>query len=273
VIFEPYLSRWQLIPDGEPIATHSSRLLPVRHEDKPAMLKIALETEERWGASLMVWWDGDGAARVLAHDATALLMERATGHNSLIEMARSGRDDEASRIICAVVATLHAPKDRPLPELIPLNHWFAELEPAASRFGGILVHSAATARDLLAEPREVGVLHGDLHHGNVLDAGLRGWVAIDPKRLVGERGFDFANIFCNPDRETSTAPGRLARQVDVVAKAAGLERARLLKWILAYAGLSAAWWLGDGEDDEATLPLTVAEFAAAELAVSAAESD
>lgn len=264
MIFEPYLSRWQLIPDGEPIATHSSRLLPVRHEGKPAMLKIALETEERWGATLMVWWDGDGAARVLAHDSNALLMERATGHNSLIEMARSGRDDEASRIICAVAAKLHAPKDRQLPELIPLTRWFEELAPAASRFGGVLTRSAMVARELLTEPREVGVLHGDLHHGNVLDAGARGWIAIDPKRLVGERGFDFANIFCNPDLETSTAPGRLARQVAVVAAAARLERVRLLKGILAYAGLSAAWTLGDGDD--ATLALSVAQIAAAELA-------
>ena len=76
-----------------------------------------------------------------------------------------------------------------------------------------------------------------------LSAGL----PIDPKRLVGERGFDFANIFCNPDMEIATAPGRLARQADVVGEAAGLKRIRLLKWIVAYAGLSAAWILGDGE--------------------------
>jgi streptomycin 6-kinase len=59
---------------------------------------------------------------------------------------------------------------------------------------------------LLAEPREVGVLHGDLHHGNVLDFGVRGWLAIDPKGLLGERGFDFANIFTNPISQIR--PGR-----------------------------------------------------------------
>jgi streptomycin 6-kinase len=37
-------------------------------------------------------------------------------------------------------------------------------------------------------------------------------LAIDPKRLVGERGFDYANIFCNPDRHTATSPQRLSRQ-------------------------------------------------------------
>jgi streptomycin 6-kinase len=254
-MFGDYLIRWGLEPDGEPITTHSSRPLPVRRDGVPAMLKVALEAEERRGAVLMAWWDGEGAARVLA---------RATGEGSLAEMARNGRDDEASRIICAVAAKLHAPRKRPPPELLPLSRWFEELEPAAAQHGGILSHAAATARELLAAPQDIVVLHGDLHHGNILDAGSRGWLAIDPKRLVGERGFDFANIFCNPDPAVAAAPGRLARQSHVVAEAAGLERVRLLKWILAYAGLSAVWFLSDGVKPE--LDLAVAELAAAELA-------
>ena len=208
---------------------------------------------------------GEGAALVLAHEGDALLIERATGSGSLADLARACRDDEASRLFCAAVAPLHARRDRPPPGvLVPLPRWFAELALAAKRHGGVLRQSAATAHQLLAEPRDVAVLHGDLHHGNVLDFGPRGWLAIDPKGLLGERGFDYANIFCNPDLAVATAPGRLARQADVVAAAAGLDRRRLLQWVLAYAGLSAAWTLGDGAD--ATLALTVAELAAAALA-------
>jgi streptomycin 6-kinase len=103
-----------------------------------------------------------------------------------------------------------------------------------------LNQAASTALELLAEPEEVVVLHGDIHHGNVLDFGPRGWLAIDPKGLVGERGFDHANLFCNPDLASATAPGRLARQATIVAEAARLDRRRLLRWILAWAGLSAA---------------------------------
>jgi streptomycin 6-kinase len=265
-MFEDYLARWGLTPDGEPIVTQNSRLLPVRRGGVPAMLKIAVEEEERRGAAAMIWWGGDGAARVLAHEGDALLLERAQGQASLAEMARTGRDDEASRIMCAVAARLHAPRDRPPPSLVPLSRWFEALEPAAVRHGGVLRLAAATARALLAEPRDRVVLHGDIHHGNVLDAGPRGWVTVDPKGLVGERGFDFANIFCNPDPEIATAPGRLARQAHVVADAAGLERARLLRWVIAYAGLSAAWTLGERGDPRPALP--VAELAASELAGS-----
>ncbi|HKP26378.1 MAG TPA: aminoglycoside phosphotransferase family protein [Dongiaceae bacterium] len=263
-MFDRYLKRWSLTRDGLPIVTHSSDLLPVRQDGRAAMLKIAREAEERRGAGLMTWWDGDGAARVLAHDGDAVLLERATGHRSLTAMVHDGADDEASRILCDVAARLHAPRNRPLPDLIPLSAWFAELEPGAAKHGGILARAAEVARSLLNDQHEIAVLHGDLHHGNVLDFGPRGWLAIDPKRLLGERAFDFANIFRNPDLEIAKAPGRLARQATVIAEAARLDRARLMRWVLAYAGLSAAWVLNDG--DNATLDLAVAEIAAAEIA-------
>ena len=166
------------------------------------MLKIATESEEKFGGVLMTWWEGQGAASVLAMHGDAILLERAGGERSLSEFARNGRDAEATRIICDVIAELHAPRAKPLPELIPLAVWFRELEPAAATHGGILTRSAETARFLLAEPRDPGVLHGDIHHDNILDFGERGWLAIDPKRLFGERGFDYANLFCNQTSAT-----------------------------------------------------------------------
>jgi streptomycin 6-kinase len=178
---DAWLARWELVPDGEAITTPSSLLLPVRQRGQPAMLKIAREEEERRGGRLMAWWHGDGAARVLAHDDRALLLERATGPRNLEAMVAAGADDEASRILCAVAARLHAPRRGPPPELVPLSRWFEALAPAARSRGGLLAEADAAARDLLADPREPVVLHGDIHHGNVLDVGARGWVAIDPK--------------------------------------------------------------------------------------------
>jgi streptomycin 6-kinase len=258
-----------LVPDGVPITTPAAELLPVRQSGDPAMLKVSRAGDERRGGALMEWWDGEGAARVLARDHTGLLMERALGNSSLADMARAGRDDEACRVLCATATRLHASRPKPIPELMPLVHWFRELEPAAAKHGGILVRCAETAQSLLAEPRECVVLHGDLHHGNVLDFGARGWLAIDPKGLVGERSFDFANIFTNPDlddpsRPVATEPGRLASRLKVITEVAMVERQRLLCWILAWTGLSAAWSLGD-EDPLAKIVLRIAELAAAEL--------
>ncbi|TXI02441.1 MAG: 3'-kinase [Rhizobium sp.] len=266
--WKAYFNLWRLIPDGVPIVTHSSRLFPVRRDGEPAMLKIAVAPEEKWGAELMVWWNGVGAACVLEHEDDAILLERATGPCSLVEMARNGEDDEASRIICKVVAGLHAARGISLPTLVPLVQRFRSLEAMAHCEGGTFVLSAVTARKLLSKPRDVVALHGDIHHGNILDFAGRGWLAIDPKGLVGERGFDYANLFCNPDNNVATSPGRLARQVAIVAEAAQMERERLLRWIIAWAGLSAAWLIEDGKDEHVQPTLTVAEIAAAELSAT-----
>lgn len=264
-LFAPYLSRWSLTADGAPFRSLSSDLLPVRRDGRPAMLKVTDEPEERYGAKLMAWWHGDGAVAVLAMDEHALLLERATGPLYLAVMAREGQDDEASRVLCRVAERLHAPRAKPALDAIPLATRFEALEPAARREGGILARSAEAAQALLAAPQDEVLLHGDLHHGNVLDGGERGWLAIDPKRVRGERGFEFANLFCNPDHTTALRPGRLARQAHVVAKAAGLDRTRLLRWVLAWAGLSAVWSIEDGDEDVASRTLDIARLAAAEL--------
>lgn len=253
--FKKYLISWKLTPDGAPFVTPTSQLLPVRYNDTPAMLKIALSDEERNGGALMVWWYGQGAAKILANDGDALLMERAMGKESLVTMAKQ-QDDEASRILCRAASQLHAPRNKlPPSTLVPLNNWFKGLEKAAIQYGGLFKQAADTAQYLLKSPQDIVVLHGDIHHGNILDFGAQGWLAIDPKGLIGERGFDFANIFCNPDREIATKPGRLEQQFTLVSDIAGLDRSRLMQWIFAYAGLSAAWHLEDGSDPQLAIDI------------------
>ncbi len=200
---------WDLQDNGEVFKTHSSLLQPVIYKNIKAMLKIPIAAEERRGSLLMACWDGNGSAKIFHHDENALLMERAVGGRSLKQMVMDGNEDEANRIICRVAEKLHAANCSGIKNLIPLPIWFNALKPAADRYGGILVECNTIANRLLSDPLAMVVLHGDIHYENILDSGTRGWVAIDPKGLLGERGFDFANIFCNPDVKTATSPGRL----------------------------------------------------------------
>ena len=262
-MFDVHLQRWNLVPDGEPIVTPTSRLLPVRTGDRLAILKIAVVQEEKVGARLMRWWDGQGAALVLACDDDALLLERAQEEPSLTQLACNGCDDKASLIICNTVAALHAPRPTSPPSLVGLDHWFEALQPAADSYGGILRVSATLASKLLAAPRDIGPLHGDIHHGNILNFGVRGWLAIDPKGLLGERAFDYANMFSSPNITVAKSTGRLARQLALVASTSGLEAQRLLAWVVAWSGLSAVFLLYDGLSPENAFG--TAELAAAEL--------
>lgn len=266
-LFAPWLAKWDVAPDGTPFESLEGVLLPVRRGQAPAMLKLARSEEARRGAALLAWYGGDGAVQVLEREAEALLMERAVGTGSLAAMARSEDDDEATRILCDVAARLHEPRAEDPPDaLVSLPRWFRDLAVAANRHRGPYALAASIAEELLESPQDIVALHGDIHHGNVLHDAQRGWLAIDPKGLVGERGFDHANMLCNPDERTATSPGRLVRQLDIICEAAGLQRERQLMWTLAYCGLSASWTLGAGGDPRRAL--RILELAAEALGVA-----
>lgn len=260
-----HLTGWSLTPDGAHLTTRSSWVLPVRHRTNPAILKVARIPDEEAGYRLMSWWDGQGAAEVFASADGALLLERGLGPRSLAQMARSGEDDEACRILCRTIARLHAPRPVSLPRLHPLEQWFQPLLTLAPS-DPTLAPAAEIAQRLLANQRDVRPLHGDIHHDNVLDFAERGWLAIDPHGLVGERTFDLATIFTNPDlrdptQPVATLPERLEARLGIVTEETGIEAVRVLEWIVAWTGLSAAWFIGDGDRQGAEVDLTISAHA------------
>jgi streptomycin 6-kinase len=247
--FEPWLTRWSLTPDGAPFRTDpaGALMLPVRRGAVAAMLKVAPHPEEKRGGAVMAYYAGGGAAAVLAHDDEAVVLERLDGPRSLAAMARGGEDEAACRILCDTAARLHAPRAGPLPAvIIPLDQWFADLWPRAAAAGGFFAEAAAIARELLAGSAPAVVLHGDIHHGNVLDGAERGWRAIDPKGLLGPRGYDYANMICNPD--AATARRHFDRRVSLVSELSAQAPGEVLRWLVAYTALSASWTLGSGGD-------------------------
>ncbi|RII89868.1 aminoglycoside phosphotransferase family protein, partial [Clavibacter michiganensis] len=133
---------------------------------------------------------------------------------------------------------------RTVAEAVPLAVWFRELVEPARPLPRSLDRGAGVARELLAGSGPGVVLHGDVHHGNVLrfgdgDIGSDSdsdsdsddaWRAIDPKALVGDPGFDTANVLANPTPAIALRPGRLARRAGVVAEETGADLDAVLAW-------------------------------------------
>jgi streptomycin 6-kinase len=234
------LRAWRVEPVAEAFRTPSSLLVPGVRDGVPVMLKVPLVEEERRGGRLLEWWGGRGAVPVLERDDDAVLMVRATGARSLVSMAGDGHDPAATAVLVDAATALHAhglpPDDL---GLVPLRVWFRDLVDHEQK-DPLLTRASAVAREVLEATRdgEVVALHGDLHHGNVLDLGDR-WAAIDPKGLVGHRAFDVANVFCNPDERTALA--HLEERLETVAARADLERSLLAAWVVAWCGLSLVW--------------------------------
>ncbi|AHF14551.1 streptomycin 3''-kinase [Niabella soli DSM 19437] len=254
-----YMRQWQLKANGAYFFSYASLLQPAWYSGQKALLKISLEEEEQLGGLLMQWWKGNGAARVLQYSGEALLLEWVDGGRSLKQMAENGQDNEATRIICQTANLLHAKRTEPLPQLIDLNDWFYTLFHSREKYGDQFAASMQIARQLLQSATAKKVLHGDLHHENILYSEERGWLAIDPKRLYGEAGFDYANLFCNPTKAVALAPGRLEQQLKIVCSEAPITQQRMLQWIVAWTALSGLWLLDVGED--AFVTLTVNQIA------------
>jgi streptomycin 6-kinase len=91
------------------------------------------------------------------------------------------------------------------------------------------------------------LLHGDLHHHNVLSSG-RGWLAIDPKGVIGPAGYEVGPFLVNPTPEFARRPDLptlMERRVEILAEHLGLEQRAVRGWGLVYAVLSAWWTIED----------------------------
>ncbi len=243
-------------PDGAVFETATSWLRPVLWRGQPAMVKrLKPHSDEAAGAAFLAHWRGEGAVHLYWSRGDALIMERATGTASLRAMALSGGDDGAADILAATVRRLHGAAG-----VVP-----AAAEPLAVRFRALferaddhpaLATGAAVAEALLAVPEGPQVaLHGDLHHDNLLDGGARGWLAIDPKGVVGERAYEVANLLRNPSPEAALVldPDRARRHAALYGRRLGLDADRILRFGHAHAALSAAWDLEDGIDPSFSL--------------------
>jgi streptomycin 6-kinase len=260
-----YLAAWDLSNPQLLTQTRTSHIYTVTHDTETVVLKLlcSSETEEQRGALALCYFDGHGAVRLLRYDEGAHLMEYAAG-DELVTLVERGEDETAARTIAQVITQLHSvPQDAPRDGLVPLERWFGALftKAAADRQAGITsiyVRSAALSARLLADQREVRVLHGDIHHRNIRQSS-RGWLAFDPKGLVGERTYDCANTLCNPViPELVHNETRLLTNAAILADTLTLDLSRVLAFTYMYACLNASWWLRIGGNDIVQWALNVA---------------
>ena len=229
-----------------------------RADGTPCVLKVSRHVgETRNEIAALRLWDGHGAARLQEADPNigALLLERLEPGTMLVEVAETD-DDAATAITAGVLRQLW----RPVPErhgLRPLESWCAAydrnrkaLSGGAGGFSAALFQRAdALRRDLLASTEAPVVLHGDMHHFNVLRAQRARrarraeWLTIDPKGLVGDRSFDVCQFLRNPH---DVPPSVNGRRLDTFCAELGLDRARTKAWCFVHAVLDACWDFEDG---------------------------
>jgi streptomycin 6-kinase len=220
-----------------------SWVAPVRRgsDGLAAVLKLQLpHPESDPEATGLRAWGGDGAVRLHDHDPErrALLIERCQPGRALVEL---GGTDAAVRAGAEVGARLHR---TPPPEGIPtlacvLDRWADELEERlAEPFvdTGLARLALETMRTAPRACHAPVLLHGDLNPTNVLAAAREPWLAIDPKPMLGDAGYDGPRLVTQPDPLLAAdPPAELDRRLRTVAEVMGVELDVLVRWTITDA--------------------------------------
>jgi streptomycin 6-kinase len=220
-----------------------------RHR-QPVVLKIIKQPGDEWfSGAVLEAFGGVGVVPLLDYADGALLLERLMPGESL---ARTDgiTDEQASEILAEVIGRL---SPAGIPETAAtVESWSdgfrrhaaratTEIDPALVEAAGRLYEKLCSSQ---SSPR---LLHGDLHHHNVLLDDQRGWLAIDPKGVVGELAYELGAALRNPigRPDVFTAPSTIERRVERFAQRLDLDAERVLGWSFAQAVLAAIWEVED----------------------------
>ncbi|MEV4168094.1 aminoglycoside phosphotransferase family protein [Nonomuraea sp. NPDC049709] len=266
---ERYLDEWDLRLDGEPAHGIVALVLPVvRADGTRAALKLQPVTGETADEAVALRaWAGDGCVRLLDADPETgtLLLERLDAGRSLAAVPDVM---EALETVAGLLRRLVA---HPAPGgvrrlgdiardmLDDVDEALAVLPRERDRHW--LRWCASAVAELVAEPGD-RLLHWDLHYENVLAADREPWLAIDPKPLAGDPGFDLMPVLWNRWDEV-VATGDVARAVlrrfDFMVDGLGLDRRRAAGWTLGRVLQNCLWDAQDGDRELSEIQLAIAE--------------
>lgn len=249
--------RWGL-ELGEPFPNLSINYVAevVRADRSDVVLKCGVPNRESaTEAAALLAFGGRGAVRVLESDPEEgmLLLERVRPGREALLLAD---DDEATRAAASVMKRLHrsrVPTDGPFPTL---NDWFEGLARHRTQFDGgsgpipadLFDRAEQIAGELLDSTEQISLLHGDLHHENILSAEREPWLAIDPKGIHGDPCFEVAPFLRNPIKRLLAAKDLrtlLSRRISILHDHLNYDPQRMIRWVAAESVLSAIWDLDD----------------------------
>ena len=199
---------------------------------------------------------GRGAVRLIDGDSGRgmLLMERLRPGSQLVSV---DNDAEATQIAADVMLSLlrPAPADN---GLLQIADWFQSFQRFRSKNGGgtgpldgtLFKQAEKMAREILSEEHRPTLIHGDLHHFNILSSGGK-WLAIDPKGVIGPAAYEVGPFLMNPLgtlTKRKDAPALMESRLSILTSMLGIQKDRMRLCGITHAVLSAVWSIEEGGD-------------------------
>lgn len=260
--------RWSL-KLGQPFANLSYNLaLPATGSDGVELvLKLGVPCRELFteAAALSVF-HGVGAVRLLDHEAPRgiLLMERVVPGTPVHKLQS---EPEATHTAATLMRELwrSPPANHPFTSLAIWFQAFARLRKSfaggCGPFPAKLIDKAErTFAELNASTVRTAILHGDLHHANILFSAKRGWLAIDPKGICGDPGYEIGPFMLNQlraDDSESATMEILKQRLEIFSEDLAVSPSRLAQWSFCHAVLSALWDFEESAEWRPTMRLAL----------------
>ncbi|WP_088011730.1 aminoglycoside phosphotransferase family protein [Gottfriedia acidiceleris] len=166
-------------------------------------------------------------------------------------LATIENEEEAMNIAVKVMKNLWitAPKSTKIPTILSREDSFSRIvEKFPNGLGPVSKEMLLDAFSIFKEMNKTQstqyLLHGDLHHYNILNAGENSWKVIDPKGLIGEREYDIIQFLLN-NLKDKDIPKTIEKRIDLLVKELNLNKERVLLWGYSHAVLSTCWSLED----------------------------
>ena len=252
-------SRFGFTPE-EPFSNLSYNfvLRAKRSDGKQVVLKSSfLKDELSREVSVLRAYKGRGAINVLDQDEGlgVALLEGAVPGTPLSTIEDDAR---ATEIFCEVFSRLHVPA--PIGSHYPsLKQHFVAIERYRERFSEVNIAAPLPASwvenaeeclaYLISTTSESFLLHGDLHHENILRQFEDQWVVIDPKGIIGDIHFDTIQYLLNYEDRGGDCEQVLRRRIAIMADRLSLDPQRIAMWGVARGVLEACWTLEHGGTD------------------------
>ncbi|MBB3128571.1 streptomycin 6-kinase [Paenibacillus rhizosphaerae] len=229
-----------------------------RSNGKPAVLKSSFMKDElSREVSVLRAYEGRGAIHVLDADKEwgVALLESADPGTPLSSIEDDAR---ATGLFCEVFRRLHLPA--PTGSRYPsMRQHFAAIERYRERFDDVNIaallpmnwveNAEECLAYLIATTSENVLLHGDLHHENILRHGEEQWAVIDPKGIIGDIHFDTIQYLLNYEDRGGDCEQVLRGRIAIIADRLGLDPRRIAMWGVARGVLEACWTIEDGGTD------------------------
>ena len=219
--------------------------------ERAVVLKLVKQPGDEWhSGEVLRAFNGKGVVPVLEHVDGAMLIERLDPGTPLVDRVRRGNDADATEALCDLIAAMdpgEAP--RACPTVADWGRGFARYRATGDDQvpADLVSRGERVFHELCASQRGTRLLHGDLQHYNVLLDRDRGWMAIDPKGVVGELEYEIGAALRNPGEKPDLLanPFVVDRRLATFTSRLNLDPVRTLAWAFAQAVLSAIWTIED----------------------------